>query len=94
MKTKALILAALPVPMKGMWITIGEAEKWKTLVRTEPLGVDVSEIVTIEVLLTNGLRTERCKDGLEISGVKARVVIEKSSTACKYVSVNLEEVES
>ena len=80
MKSKALLVAALPVPFDGPWVSLEEAAAW----RVDPEG-DYGDAVRIEV-------EEGYFDGKIVAGKKVRACIVHDIPGHPHVSVCIEEV--
>ena len=72
MKTKALLLGALPQVQEGPWVRIDDAEEWQV----DPRG-DYGDSVHIELELADGgpPRTYPLGNNIRVSGYKVRAKI-------------------
>lgn len=88
MKTKALVLGALPVASEGPWVRIDDEKEWWVTPRQ-----DYNKAVKVEVLTGDSPSDSYPLNGvpLTISGERARVVItsEIVETEVSIVTVQL-----
>lgn len=89
MKSKALILGALPEPQKGPWVRIDDAEEWQA----DPRG-QYGDGVSIELELADGgpPRSYPLGEFIRVSGYRCRAKIEEAIEGVKSVTVQLTQV--
>lgn len=94
MKTKALIVGALPQPFEGPWVKIDDADAWR-VVGADDYGEGnvVLDVMPNEALPGSLLATDASFWPYEFSsGAKARVVILREVPNVPHVSVSLEAI--
>lgn len=89
MRTKALLLGALPLPVEGEWVPIYEGRLWRCRVESMPAG-ELGMGVRVDVELSNGTVIPS-PIGAVFSGHRVRFVIEDKQDV-EILSVFLEEV--
>lgn len=88
MKSKALLLGALPEPQEGPWVRIDDSEEWQA----DPRG-QYGDEVFIELELTDGgpPRSYPLGEYIRVSGYRCRARIE-GPIDVKSVTVQLTQV--
>lgn len=93
MRTKALVLGALPVPFEGPWVPIAEVKVWRCRVMTQPREINLRGELSLEVMLSNGSVTPiPVLPETEIAGEMARVILSREIDDVRHLTVILEEV--
>jgi hypothetical protein len=89
MKTKALLLGALPHAQEGPWVRIDDAEEWQA----DPRG-NYGEDILIELELADGgpPRSYPLGEGLRVSGRQCRAIITEAFNHVKSVTIQLTQV--
>lgn len=89
MRTKALLLGALPHPVEGEWVPIYEGGLWRCRVESMP-ALEIGNGLRVDVELSNG-SVIPSPIGAVLCGHRARFVIENKQ-AVDVISAFLEEV--
>ena len=94
MKSKALLVAALPIPFEGPWVPLTDAEAWRVIGEGDyGEGNVVLDVIVDESLPGSLLETDACFWPHVIEKAsRARIVILKAFNGVPHVSVCIEEI--